>query len=169
MEKNNICGKCIHFIMDDLKNLEGHCPFHRDVEFPEHESCGEFSDTLPSKPPSDIITNRRMDPMGNKDDAVPFRAYESALSRIDRHVRWLIIIIIILVVALVASNMAWLYVWNQYEYEYTDDYSVDIQSDDGSNANYISGNGDINNGGTNSSNEAQEADTQEALNAKSAV
>lgn len=44
MEKNNICGKCIHFIKDDFKNMKGHCPLHRNVEFPEHESCGDFTD-----------------------------------------------------------------------------------------------------------------------------
>lgn len=162
---NDICGHCIHFIKDDIKNMRGHCPFHRDVEFPEHESCGEFSDTLPSKPPSDIITNRRMDPMEHKDESVPFMAFESALARMDRHNRWLIIVIIILVILFVGSNMYWIYQWNTYEI--VDDYSVEVDSKGEGIANYLNGDGDINNG-TSTSNEAQ-GQTKEALNAEDSL
>ena len=152
MEKNNICGKCIHFIKDDLKNMRGHCPFHRDVVFPEHESCGDFSDVLPSTPSSDIITNRRMDPMDNKVEPVPYRAFESAMARMDRHNGWLIIVIIILVILLAGSNAYWVY--ESYSFETDDEFTVEIDSDDGSNANYLNGDGEINNGGKGESYEA---------------
>ena len=49
----------------------------------------------------------------------------------------------IAVVLLFATNAAWLYVWNQYDYE---SEVVTVDSEDGGNANYIGNNGDINNG-----------------------
>lgn len=55
--------------------------------------------------------------------------------------RWFIAFIIALAM-LFATNIAWLYAWNLPSTETT----TTIDSDDGSNANYINGQGDITNG-----------------------
>ena len=54
--------------------------------------------------------------------------------------RWFILFIITLIM-LCGTNMAWLYAWNLPSGETT----TTITSDDGSNANYIEGEGDITN------------------------
>ena len=51
---------------------------------------------------------------------------------------------IIAIVMLFATNLTWLYAWNLP----TASESTTISSDDNSNANYINGEGDITNGGT---------------------
>lgn len=81
---------------------------------------------LPSTPSSDIISNRRMDPMDNKGDSVPYIAFESALARMDRHNRWLIIVIIVFVILFFISNAIWIYEWKSY----FDDYTIEIEMDD---------------------------------------
>ena len=48
---------------------------------------------------------------------VPYIVYESAQARADRAHKRLIIVIVILLGLLFASNMAWLYVFQQYDYE----------------------------------------------------
>lgn len=57
--------------------------------------------------------------------------------------RWFISFIICLIL-LFASNMAWLYVWNQYDYE---SYSYEQDGDGVNNINSSIG-GDVNNGAT---------------------
>jgi hypothetical protein len=47
---------------------------------------------------------------------VPYIVYESAIARSERHIKRLVIALIVSVVMIVASNLAWLYVWNSYEY-----------------------------------------------------
>lgn len=88
----------------------------------------------------------------NNNMTVPYIVYESALDRGERRDKRHTIVIILLIVLLVVTNAMWLIAWNQYDY--VDDYSVDVRSGNGGNANYIGGNGDINNGERNS-------DTQE--------
>lgn len=84
--------------------------------------------------------------MENNDNIVMSRiAFERMQSKDERNDRWRNIIIIILIVLLALTNGAWLYAWNQYDYV-DDYYEVDMEADDGSNANYIGHNGDINNG-----------------------
>lgn len=56
---------------------------------------------------------------------VPFIVMESVLNRIDKERIAHYIIIIILILGLIGSNMYWLYVWNQYEYEATETVTVD--------------------------------------------
>ena len=56
--------------------------------------------------------------------------------------RWFILFIIALIM-LCGTNMAWLYAWNLPSEETT----TTITSDDGSNANYFEGEGDITNVG----------------------
>lgn len=58
--------------------------------------------------------------------------------------RWFILFIITLLM-LFGTNMAWLYEWNLP----SEETITELTSDDGSNANYINGQGDITNGGDN--------------------
>jgi hypothetical protein len=69
-------------------------------------------------------------------------AFERMQAKDERNDRWRNIIIIILIVLLAATNGAWLIAWNQYDYSSTE--MVDIDGKEG-NANYIGGNGEINN------------------------
>ena len=78
----------------------------------------------------------------------------------ERNDRWRNIIIIILIVLLAATNGAWLIAWNQYDYSSTETQQVDIKADGDSNANYVGGNGEINNGGKNNSNNDKNKDTE---------
>lgn len=48
--------------------------------------------------------------------SVPYIVYESAMARSERHIKRLVIALIVSVVMIVASNLAWLYVWNSFEY-----------------------------------------------------
>lgn len=48
-------------------------------------------------------------------DAIPYIAYEGAMARHERTVKRLIIGIVIAVILLFATNVAWLYVWSQYD------------------------------------------------------
>ena len=96
--------------------------------------------------------------MENNDNIVMSRiAFERMQSKDERNDRWRNIIIILLIVLLVVTNAMWLWAWNQYEY--IDGYSVEMNADDGSDANYIGGNGEINNGGKDQSNEDKVKDS----------
>lgn len=79
---------------------------------------------------------------------VPYIVYESAMARAERHVKRLVIALIMALIMIFASNIAWLYVWNSYEYV-GDSSEVTIDSDNGV-ANYIGQDGDITNGTYNS-------------------
>lgn len=81
--------------------------------------------------------------MNDEKMCVPYIVYEGEMARQERHAKRLIIMLAIMLVLFFASNMAWLYVWDQYEYV-DDDVTVDSQ--DGGNANYIGNDGDIING-----------------------
>jgi len=48
---------------------------------------------------------------------VPYYVYDGAQARAERAQKRLIIVIVILLGLLFASNMAWLYVFQQYDYE----------------------------------------------------
>ena len=92
--------------------------------------------------------------MNDNDNIVMSRiAFERMQAKDERNDIWRNRIIILLIILLVLTNGLWLYFWNQYDY--VDDYSVDMQADDGSDANYIGNDGDINYGGSNYS-QAQE-------------
>lgn len=47
---------------------------------------------------------------------VPYIVHESAMARNERHIKRLVIALIVSIVMLVLSNLAWLYMWNSYEY-----------------------------------------------------
>ena len=66
------------------------------------------------------------------------------LHTLKTSIKRLYIVIIILILLLFGSNMAWLYAWNLPCEETT----TTVTSDNNSNANYINGEGDITNGGT---------------------
>lgn len=82
----------------------------------------------------------------NKNKNVPYIVYEAMLEKEDRQQRRMVIIIILLIVLLVVSNIIWIYEWNQYDYVDTETESVDLDADDGGNANCIGGSGEIVNG-----------------------
>ena len=101
--------------------------------------------------------------MDDKPKKVPYFAYESMLVKDDRqHKRMLgviigqMIVIIILIIMLVLSNLYWVYQWSQYDY--VDEYEVEVDSEGEGNANYIGEDGDIYNG-TSESNKTQTKST----------
>lgn len=49
------------------------------------------------------------------DTSVPYIVYEGAEARAERHIKRLIIALIVVVTMLFATNLAWLWVWQQYE------------------------------------------------------
>ena len=73
---------------------------------------------------------------------------ELAFAFIERTVKRQWIALIIALFMLFASNAAWLYAWMQYDYT-SKEVIVDVNSDDGGNANYIGNDGDIVNGESN--------------------
>lgn len=90
----------------------------------------------------------------NNDNIIMSRlAFERMQSKDERNDRWRNIIIVLLIVLLVVTNAMWLWAWNQYDY--VDDYTS-VEADDGSNANYIGHNGDINNGSSDSTQDTEQ-------------
>ena len=91
--------------------------------------------------------------MENNDNIVMSRiAFERMQAKDERNDKWRNIIIVLLIILLVATNAMWLWAWNQYDYV-EEEYSVDMSADDGSNSNYIGNDGEINNGGSDNSEE----------------
>lgn len=90
--------------------------------------------------------------MENEDKIIISRyAFERMQTKEEKNNRWKNIFILVLIILLVVTNAMWLVAWNQYEY--VDDYSIDLSADDGSDANYIGNDGDINYGGEDNSTE----------------
>lgn len=85
---------------------------------------------------------------------IPYIAHEAAQARSERCIKRLIILCLVLVSMLFASNLAWLLFINQYEVV-GETESISMQAEDG-HANYIAGNGEIDNGEYN--NKANEND-----------
>ena len=81
---------------------------------------------------------------------VPYIVYEGEAARHERTIKRLVTVLLITVLLMVGTNMAWLYVWNQYDFS-SETYTIET-TDDG-NANYLETerNGVINNGITDSS------------------
>ena len=80
-----------------------------------------------------------------EDNKVPYIVYESEAARHERTVKRLLTALLISVVLMVATNMAWLYVFNQYDFS-SETYTIEGQ--DNANANYLESgmDGVINNG-----------------------
>lgn len=87
----------------------------------------------------------------NENRDVPYIVYEGSMARTERHIKRLVVALIVAVVMICVSNLAWLYLWNSYEYV-GDSQAVTVDSD-GGNANYIGNDGDISNGEDNGNNE----------------
>lgn len=82
----------------------------------------------------------------NNDNIVMSRiAFERMQAKDERNDKWRNIIIVLLIVLLVVTNGMWLWYESQYEHV-TDDYSVELDTGDGGDANYIGNDGDINYG-----------------------
>lgn len=79
--------------------------------------------------------------MDDKIVTVPYIVYESAMARNERHIKRLLISLLITVVLLVVTNLAWMGMWNSYDYSDVDE-SVGLRSGSGI-ANYIGESGDI--------------------------
>lgn len=79
------------------------------------------------------------------DKDVPYIVYESEAARHERTVKRLITALLIAILLIVGSNLAWLYVFNQYDIS-SEEYTVN-NTDDG-NANFLEAGSDgvINNG-----------------------
>lgn len=98
-----------------------------------------------------------MEEKGIKD--VPYIAFESELARLERVIKKLIILLCISLFVFLSSNLAWLYVWNQYGYETVD--TQEIQADqDGKGINIVGGE-DVNYGSESKDNKATNQTTQE--------
>lgn len=70
---------------------------------------------------------------------VPYIVYEGEMARQERQIKRLIIMLALMLVLFFASNMAWLYVWNQYEYvEKTETTTIDAKQD-GEGVNIVGG------------------------------
>lgn len=76
---------------------------------------------------------------------VPYIVYESEAARHERTVKRLITALVIAILLIVGSNLAWLWVWNQYDFS-SESYTIEGQ--DSANANYLESgmDGVINNG-----------------------
>lgn len=83
--------------------------------------------------------------MDNEQMTVPYIVFEGSMARSERHIKRLVIALIIAVVMIAVTNIAWLIVWNSYEY--VGDTSETTYSQDGEGVNII---GDRNNYGTES-------------------
>lgn len=86
---------------------------------------------------------------------VPYVVHEAEVSRQERQIKRMWIALIVLVVALFLTNMAWIGVFNSYEYS-TEEIVVEQDAQDGGNNNYIGNNGDINNGISEDNNSQEE-------------
>ena len=98
----------------------------------------------------------------NNDNIIMSRlAFERMQSKDERNDRWRNITIIVLIILLVVTNAMWLVAWNQYDYVDMEEYSVDVDADDGGNANYIGNDGDIYNGEGNSNKTQNTVESEE--------
>ena len=76
---------------------------------------------------------------------VPYIVYESEAARHERTVKRLLTALLITILLMVGTNLAWLYVFNQYDFT-SETYTIEGQ--DSANANYLESGTDgvINNG-----------------------
>lgn len=90
-------------------------------------------------------------------ESVPYIVHESSMARMERQIKRLWISLIVSVILLFASSAIFAWAWMQYDYS-SEETIVDVNSDDGGNANYIGNDGDIVNG------ESDRAETEENQN-----
>jgi hypothetical protein len=88
--------------------------------------------------------------------SVPYVVYESEAARHERTVKRLLVALLVSILLMVGTNLAWLYVWNQYDIS-SETYTIESDSD--SNANYLdSGTKGVINNGIENSGEAENSD-----------
>ena len=78
-------------------------------------------------------------------ESVPYIVHESSMARMERQIKRLWIALVVSVVLLFTSSAIFTWAWMQYDYT-GEETIVDVNSDDGGNANYIGNDGDIVNG-----------------------
>ena len=83
--------------------------------------------------------------MEDKHKDVPYIVYESESARHERTVKRLLTALLITILLMVGTNLAWLWVFNQYDFT-SETYTIEGQ--DSANANYLESGteGVINNG-----------------------
>ena len=79
---------------------------------------------------------------------VPYIVHEASMARMERQIKRLWIALIVAIALLFASGAIFILAWMQYDYT-SEETIVDVNSDDGGNANYIGNDGDIVNGESN--------------------
>ena len=78
-------------------------------------------------------------------ESVPYIVHESDMSRLERQLKRLWIVILVLIFLLVGSNCAWL--WYESQFEVTETVGeIVVDADENGIANYIGNDGDIING-----------------------
>lgn len=77
------------------------------------------------------------------DNKVPYIVFEGEAARHERTVKRFVIALIVSISLLFLSNMAWLWFFNQFDYESD---MVTVNSQEEGNASYVGGSGVIDNG-----------------------
>lgn len=75
---------------------------------------------------------------------VPYVVLEAVEARSERHIKRLIIALIISLIIGLITNLAWLYMWSQYDYESSVDTRTFVQ--DGMGLNIIGDSNEVNDG-----------------------
>ena len=78
-----------------------------------------------------------------EDNKVPYIVFEGEQARHERTVRRLVIALLISIALIFASNIAWLWFFNQFDYQSD---MVEVNSQEEGNASYMGGSGVIDNG-----------------------
>lgn len=97
--------------------------------------------------------NEDMKIIENKPD-VPYIVYEGDMARAERHIKRAWIALIVLAICFLVSNLAWIWFFNQYDFE-----SYEVMAEGDGPANYIGQDGDIYNGSESFSAAAQKEGT----------
>lgn len=91
-----------------------------------------------------------------EDRHIPYIAFESEMARHERTIKRLLVALIAVIIMLFASNVAWLWFFNQFDFQTE---TVMFDTEDGGDNSYIGNDGVINNGEDGSSTDND--DTQE--------
>lgn len=86
------------------------------------------------------------------DNNVPFIVFETEMTRLERTIRRLTLLLLLTILLLFISNVAWLTFFNQFDVE-TENTETSQEVDGNGNANYIGASGNIINGKADSKNE----------------
>lgn len=77
---------------------------------------------------------------------IPYVAFEAAEARAERSIKRLVIALIISIVVGLITNLAWLYCWNQYDYDYESETVTRTYVQDGEGLNIIGDSNEVTNG-----------------------